>query len=218
MGIVVRGALAALLALGFTIRGSWGVNGFGGGLQLRWWRELWPVWLVAVPTLVLYAGERSARAHLLMLVFCFVVGFTEEAIFRGIVLRNLMPGGTRSAILWSAVWFGALHLMGFLVGFDARMVLLTAASAFAVGLVFAWVRIASASIWPVVIAHGFFDYSAFVESGSLREAMRYSTHQAVLTALFTILLLAWAWRLMFHEAWSSHRAGGALADLTREPA
>jgi membrane protease YdiL (CAAX protease family) len=218
-GLVLRGMLALLLAIGFTIRGTWRANGFGGGLRLRWWRALWPVWLVAVPMLALYAGQRSAKEHVLTFALCIFVGFTEEAIFRGIMLRNLLPGGTRSAILWSAVWFGALHLTGALVGFDGRMVLLTAASAFAVGLIFAWARIASASIWPVVIAHSFFDYGALIESGGgLRQAMRYSTQDAVLSALFTILLLAWAWRLMFHEAWSSHRAADALDDLRREPA
>jgi CAAX protease family protein len=214
-GLVLRGALALLLALGFTIRGTWGVNGFGGGLQLRWWWALWPVWLLAVPMLILYAGERSAKEHVLTLALCVIIGFTEEAVFRGIMLRNLMPGGARSAILWSAGWFGALHLMGALVGFDGRMVLLTVASAFAVGLVFAWVRIASASIWPVVIAHGFFDYSALIESGGIREAMRYSTHEAGITALFTVLLLAWAFRLMFRVS-SDARAAGAFDDLTAE--
>jgi len=216
--LIVRGMLALLLALGFTIRGTWGANGFRGGLQLRWWRALWPVWLWAVPMLALYAGQRPVKEHLQTLAFCMLIGFVEEAIFRGIMLRNLLPGGTRSAILWSAVWFGALHLTGALAGFDTRMVLLTVASAFAVGVVFAWVRLASASIWPVVIAHGFYDYAALIESGGLREAMRYSTNEAVLSALFTVLLLTWAGRLMFHDAWSSQRAALALDDLTSKPA
>jgi hypothetical protein len=215
--LILRGMLALLLALGFTLRGTWRANGFGGGLRLRWWRALWPVWLVSIPVLALYAGQRTATEHALTLAFCVIVGFTEEAIFRGIMLRNLMPGGTRSAIVWSAVWFGALHLPGALFGYDVRMVLLVVAQAFAVGLVFAWVRLASASIWPAMIAHSFFDYSLFIASGSLYEAMRYSTDRAVLSILFTILLLTWAWRLMFHEAWRN-RAGNVFDDLTQEPA
>lgn len=43
-------------------------------------------------------------------------------------------------------------------------------------------------------------------------------HDAVLTAVFIILLLAWAWRLMFHKAWNSERAAGALADLMMKQA
>lgn len=215
-GIYGRGILALLLTLGFTIRGTWRANGFGGGLQLRWWPVLWPIWGVAVPTLALCADERSLWKHVLTLGFCITVGFTEEAIFRGIILRNLLPGGTRSAILWSSALFGAGHLLGFLSGYDARVVLLTVASAFAVGLVFAWVRLAAASIWPVVIAHGLYDYAEFIKSGGFDASMRYSTREAVLTALLTILLLAWAWRLMFHEAWSSHRAAAVVDDLTAE--
>jgi membrane protease YdiL (CAAX protease family) len=215
--LLVRGLLALLLASGFTIRETWRDNGFAGGLQLRWWRALWPVWLVAIPILALCAGQRTATEHLLTLALCVFVGFTEEAIFRGIMLRNLMPGGTRSAIVWQAVWFGALHLSGALSGYDMRMVLLVVAQAFAIGLVFAWVRLASASIWPAMIAHSFFDYSLLIASGSLAHAMRYSTQNAVVSALFTILLLTWAWRLMFHEAWRN-RAGNVFDDLTQEPA
>lgn len=217
-GAALRGILALLLALGFTIRGTWRANGFSGGLQLRWWRVLWPIWVVAVPMLALYAGERSLWKHVLTLGFCISVGFTEEAIFRGIILRNLLPGGTRSAILWSSALFGAMHLVGFLAGYDARMVLLTVASAFAVGLVFAWVRLAAASIWPAVIAHGFYDYAEFIKSGGFDASMRYSTHEAVISAVFTIVLFTWAWRLMFHEAWSDHRIAMAPDELTGEPA
>jgi hypothetical protein len=77
--LIVRGMLALLLALGFTIRGTWGANGFRGGLQLRWWRALWPVWLWAVPMLALYAGQRPVKEHLQTLAFCMLIGFVEEA-------------------------------------------------------------------------------------------------------------------------------------------
>jgi membrane protease YdiL (CAAX protease family) len=68
--------------------------------------------------------------------------------------------------------------MWFLSGHDARMVLLTVADAFAVGLVFAWFRLAAASIWPCVIAHGFYDYTEIIKSGGFDASMRYSTHEA----------------------------------------
>lgn len=217
-GMDVRGMLALVLALGFTIRGSWRANGFSGGLQLRWWPVLWPIWIVAIPTLAIYAGECSWWKHVLTFGFCITNAFTEEAIFRGVILRNLLPGGTRSAILWSSALFGASHLMWFLSGYDARVVLLITAYAFAVGLVFAWVRLAAASIWPGVIAHCFNDYGAFIKSGGLDASMRYSMNDAVLVGLFTILLFTWAWRLMFHEAWRNDRAAGAFADPTAEHA
>jgi hypothetical protein len=73
-GIVLEGVLALLLTLGFTIRGTWRANGFSGGLQFRWWPVLWPIWIVAVPMLGLYAGQRSLKEHLFMLGLCGLVG------------------------------------------------------------------------------------------------------------------------------------------------
>jgi uncharacterized protein len=184
--------LAVMLAVAFTLRRSWAANGFRGGLKLRWWPALWPAWVVAAPLLVLSAPSRSPADHLQWILLSLLVGFVEEAFFRGVILRALLPGGTRSAIVWSAAWFGAAHLLALAGGYDWRMVLLLAAGAFGFGLVFAWVRIASASIWPVVIAHAFFDYSAFVDNGGLRERLKYTTYDIVTAGLVAILMLAWA--------------------------
>jgi membrane protease YdiL (CAAX protease family) len=191
--------LAVMLVVAFTLRRSWQPNGFCGGLKLWWWRALWPVWLVAVPLLILSALGRSPTEHLRWIVLSLLVGFTEEAFFRGVILRALLPRGARNAMVWSATWFGAAHLLALAGGYDWRMVLLLAAGAFGAGIVFAWVRIASASIWPCVIAHAFFDYSGFVDSGGMRESLRYTTYNIVTSGLVAVLMLAWAgwllWRM-----------------------
>jgi membrane protease YdiL (CAAX protease family) len=199
--------LAVLLAAAFTLRRSWGANGFLGGLKLwRWW-ALWPVWVVAAPLLVLSAASRSPTDHLQWMLLSVLAGFVEEAFFRGVILRALLPGGARSAIVWSAVWFGAAHLLALAGGYDWRMVLLLAAGAFGVGLVFAWVRIASASIWPVVIAHAFFDYTTFVDNGGLRVGLKYTTYNIVTAGLVAVLTLGWAWWLLIGKSPLSRIAG-----------
>jgi len=188
--------LAVMLAVAFTLRRSWQPNGFRGGLQLWWWRALWPIWMVAAPLLVLSALSRSPTEHVRWIVLSLVIGFTEEAFFRGVILRALLPGGARSAIAWSAVWFGAAHLLALAGGYDWRMVLLLVAGAFGAGVVFAWVRLASASIWPGVIAHAFFDYGGFVDGGGLRESLKYTTYNVVTSGVVAVLMLAWAWWLL----------------------
>jgi uncharacterized protein len=190
--LLVRGFPALLLAIAFTLRGSWRVNGFCGGLKIWWWRALAPMWAVAASVLALSAITRSPIEHLQWIALACFAGFEEEAIFRGIMIRTLMPSGARRAIIWSALWFGAIHLTGLPFGFDWRMVSLVAANAFATGLILGWVRLASASIWPGVIAHAFFDYGGFIYNGSLGAEMVYSNYSAVTAGLLIGLMLAWA--------------------------
>jgi membrane protease YdiL (CAAX protease family) len=194
--LVLRGSLVAILALGFTLTGSWGANGFTGGTKLWWWRALWPIWSIAAPVLAVSAATRSPAVHLGWLVYALFIGFSEEAIFRGVFLRALLPDGARNAILWSSFWFAAIHLPGLSTGVDWRIMLPEVSGAFAGGLIFAWARLASASIWPAVIAHAFFDYSFFIYFGGMRESLAYSPSHALGSALITLVLFGWAFFLL----------------------
>jgi membrane protease YdiL (CAAX protease family) len=194
--LVLRGSLVAILALGFTLTGSWGANGFTGGTKLWWWRALWPIWAIAAPVLAVSAATRSPAVHLGWLVYALFIGFSEEAIFRGVFLRALLPDGVRNAILWSSFWFAAIHLLGLFAGVDWRIMFPEVFSAFAGGLIFAWAKLASASIWPAVIAHAFFDYSFFIYFGGMRESLAYSPSHALGSALITLVLFGWAFFLL----------------------
>lgn len=53
-------------------------------------------------------GEEIATPLLTMYI-CIVGPVLEELIYRGVVLRRLLPGGARQAILLSALCFGLMH-------------------------------------------------------------------------------------------------------------
>lgn len=53
-------------------------------------------------------GEEIATP-LLAIYICIVGPVLEELIYRGVVLRRLLPGGARQAILLSALCFGLMH-------------------------------------------------------------------------------------------------------------
>jgi membrane protease YdiL (CAAX protease family) len=212
-----RGLLMLLLALLFTVTRGWRANGFLGGLQWRWWLALWPIW-AAIALVLALSPVRSAADHLAWLLFAFFVGFTEEAVFRGIILRALLPGGTRSAIFWSAFWFGAAHLPWLALGVDPRMALLVVAEAFAIGLVFACVRIASGSIWPGIVAHAAFDDSVLIYHGGMPASLEYSPLQALTTVLFVLWLLSWTGSLLslWPKAVRKRRSLAVAAEAARE--
>jgi membrane protease YdiL (CAAX protease family) len=80
-----------------------------------------------------------------------VVPFTEELFFRGLGVRALLPLGGTAAIALTAIAFGLGH--GLLVALPVLV---------AFGLALAWVRLRSSSVWPGILAHGFYNGSALV--------------------------------------------------------
>jgi uncharacterized protein len=80
-------------------------------------------------------------------------GFTEEALFRGVILRALEPRGWLRAALISSMLFGLLHVTGLLVGADPLYVTLQVTWAFLVGFSLAVPVLVSGWIWPAVVLH-----------------------------------------------------------------
>jgi CAAX protease family protein len=80
-----------------------------------------------------------------------VVPFAEELFFRGLGVRALLPLGGVTAVVLTALAFGLGH--GIFVALPVLVVF---------GLALAWVRLRSASVWPGMLAHGFYNGSALV--------------------------------------------------------
>jgi membrane protease YdiL (CAAX protease family) len=78
-----------------------------------------------------------------VLVFAVVPGVCEEILFRGFVLRGLENRfGGRSAVIWSAVLFGAFH-------FDLYRLVPTTV----LGLILGWVAWRTGRLWPSMVIH-----------------------------------------------------------------
>jgi membrane protease YdiL (CAAX protease family) len=89
-----------------------------------------------------HAGAFVANALVLVL----IAPFAEELFFRGLGVRVLMLYGGLVAILVTGVIFGLVHGI---LGALPPLVL------FGIGL--AWVRLRSASVWPVFIGHSVYN-------------------------------------------------------------
>lgn len=77
------------------------------------------------------------------IVVAIIAPLTEEAIFRGLILNGLRKRyDTRGAMLISAALFAVYHLNPYqFIG------------AFVIGLVLAWLRLRSGSLWPCIVLH-----------------------------------------------------------------
>jgi membrane protease YdiL (CAAX protease family) len=103
-------------------------------------------------------------AHLLAIVAAAVlVGFAEETLFRGIILRALRNGGRSESVvvLFSSLWFGFFHLTNLIVGAGASVIgQCIFASLAGVGLYLA--RRGTGVLVAGMVMHGLWNLSTFL--------------------------------------------------------
>lgn len=111
--------------------------------------------------------------------------FCEEFLNRGIVLRGLRNSGLTKAIIISGLLFGLMHLNIGQFGF-----------AFVIGMLYAFICIATGSIFPTIILHflnnGILEYITFARINNLPFGNFYNSLQIYLTnndPITTILLV-----------------------------
>lgn len=147
-------------------------------LVMRWWREvglaqgpqrgtlkvIWPwlLFLALFAVSALGAGMPPATVTLFILANTMLVGWSEEVMFRGIILRGLFrSGGIWVAILGSSALFGAIHVLNVFLTGDLRGAVIQAGAAFLSGVFLAAVRLRTGSLWTGIVLHGLWDAGTF---------------------------------------------------------
>ena len=103
----------------------------------------------------------------------FAAGALEELVFRGLILSLFLNANSDDqrlsdvwrAILISSVLFSVPHALNLFAGHAEARVVAQLIWAFLLGVVFACLRIAGRSIWPVAVLHG--GMNAFVHVNRL---------------------------------------------------
>ena len=97
---------------------------------------------------------------LLMMVNMAVAGYVEEIIFRGFLFRCLAKDNLRSAIIVSAVTFGAGHIVNLANTADTLGVLLQVCYAIVIGFLYTIIVYKGGSLWPCIASHMFVNGSS----------------------------------------------------------
>ena len=97
---------------------------------------------------------------LLMMVNLAVAGYVEEIIFRGFLFRCMAKDNLRSAIIVSAVTFGAGHIVNLANTADTLGVLLQVCYAIVIGFLYTIVVYKGGSLWPCIASHMFVNGSS----------------------------------------------------------
>ena len=97
-----------------------------------------------------------------LLIVTAMVGFAEEAIFRGLMLNALKPRGAWTAVIVTSLLFGLSHSLNVLSGKNLAVVAVQILYALAIGFAFAALVIKKGFIWPLVLAHFLIDFTAMI--------------------------------------------------------
>jgi hypothetical protein len=154
LSVLVIGALSAL--------GWWRAVGFKRPAHPRHLLFFLPLLLPVLINLGVGLNVQDLVLFTQLLALAFLIGFAEEAIFRGLMLNALKARGLWQAASITSLLFGLSHSLNLLSGKSGADILIQVAYALAVGFAFAAVVLKKGVIWPLVIAHALIDFTSFI--------------------------------------------------------
>ncbi|MFX3636325.1 MAG: lysostaphin resistance A-like protein [Candidatus Pristimantibacillus sp.] len=158
--------IALFLFIYLSVKKQWSSFYFNSlsKLSIRQWLDYTPLLLILVVLLIGNNGFQSAPISFfayMLLSQIFLVGFVEETLFRGIMLRTLISKGKAVAIIGSSILFGITHALQALSGQSLEDTILQIGYAFILGFVLAILVVRNGSIILTVLFHGLHNFLNF---------------------------------------------------------
>ena len=157
--ICVLAVVSTTWILGHGLSEKYGLCRFKGS----WIQFLYFIPLVIMSCVNLINGlglNAPAAVSLLMMVNLAVAGYVEEIIFRGFLFRAMAKDNLHSAIIVSAITFGAGHIVNLVNTADTLSVLLQVCYAIVIGFLYTIVVYKGGSLWPCIASHMFVNGSS----------------------------------------------------------
>lgn len=126
---------------------------------------LWYIPLIVMSCINLKNGMELTTpvlVTLLMMLNMAAAGYVEEIIFRGFLFRAMQKENLKSAVIVSAVTFGAGHIVNLANTADTLGVILQVCYAIAIGFLYTVIVYKSSSLWPCILSHIFVNASSVV--------------------------------------------------------
>ena len=143
-------------------------NGLSEKFGLCRFKGSWKEFLYFLPLIIMSCVNLKnglglnapAVVSLLMMVNVAVAGYVEEIIFRGFLFRAMAKDNLRSAIIVSAITFGAGHIVNLANTADTLGVLLQVCYAIIIGFMYTLVVHKGGSLRPCIASHMFVNGSS----------------------------------------------------------
>ncbi|GGJ35493.1 CPBP family intramembrane glutamic endopeptidase [Paenarthrobacter histidinolovorans] len=140
-----------------------------------WWMWAAPFFLVAAIVLRFLGINYSsyqASVVVIMLLTGLLIGFAEEILTRGIVVKMLRDSGKSEWVVMvlSSLIFALLHSANALSGMPIITVLVTIVFTFGFGIcMYLTMRVTGNLIWPMIL-HALYDPTLFLSTGGIDQA------------------------------------------------
>jgi membrane protease YdiL (CAAX protease family) len=204
------------LALGITPRlSAFGAEFFGALLALlllsalHWWREtgfargltgqgvklyIVPIVFIGLPSLVQGVAGSIHTAVFDIALVALLIGFVEEAFFRGLIMRTLLPKGVLFSAIVSSVVFALMHLTNLLGDVPPAYVIGQLLVTFGMGLFLAALWLRTGSIWPLILLHAVRDFGGLVAIRVDPRSFLSTNYQSAIIggSILSVLLIAYA--------------------------
>ncbi|WP_433945787.1 lysostaphin resistance A-like protein [Paenibacillus sp. SN-8-1] len=153
--IIAFTPIALVLVVYLTIRRKWNALGFESIRKIPSSNWIYYLPLVLVLGINCINGFKSTSASTLLyfIGFTLLVGFVEETIYRGLILRTLLAKGVTTAVATSSILFAVTHILNALSGQSLFDTILQIVYALLVGLVLALLIIMNNNILPLITFH-----------------------------------------------------------------
>jgi membrane protease YdiL (CAAX protease family) len=174
--------------------------------RMRWWKEVGfrplreyrLLWLPALPLIgtvfqfCLGGGELARGAVVLfMLILTALNGFAEEVLYRGLMLRAIVPKGIWRALLVTSVIFAFTHSMNALTGWSPERVLWQLCYSFAIGFGWAAFALRTGTIWPLILIHFLNNFFSLAGSDSVIQTGDVSTVSRCIMSFYTVAFVVY---------------------------
>lgn len=160
MRIIPSGLFLAVMMI--TLNKSHRLNqyGFISFQDFPWKATLYLLPMLVLSTVNLWNGtvlRYSPWVSVLSILSMFCIGFIEELLFRGLLLKALLHRSVGFAITISSLTFGLGHIVNLLSGADLGSTLLQLVYALAIGLMLSVFVVKTGNILPCCLFHGLFN-------------------------------------------------------------
>ena len=159
LSVLATGLLSAL--------GWWRMVGFRRAARARDLLWFLPLLLPVLLSLILGLDFRSGVQTVELLLLTLLIGFSEETIYRGLMLQALKARGPWTAAIVTSVLFGLSHSLNLLSGKSGTEILMQVGYALAIGLGFAAVALRTNLLWPLILIHALIDFTSFLGRAEL---------------------------------------------------
>ncbi len=129
--------------------------------KMKWWGKIGfrrfrskHIYLLIIPAIPMIGNmlgsykEIEFGFYIYYLLLNIMVGFVEEGVYRGLMLRALLQKGVWKAVIVTSLLFSVTHILNALVGWNWQYVLLQLGYSFALGFGFAAFALRTRAIWP----------------------------------------------------------------------